>query len=126
MARIIGAWLVAAFLLAGPVLAADDAPVGVGNWRVSILEGNEKLTYWLVQLEAKEGKWSGKVLATGEEVPPSTLEELSANAERVRFAVKMKGQSQAFSLEVKLPKEPTKTLYASISRGRLMTTAVLE
>jgi hypothetical protein len=125
MARIIGAWIIGLFLLAGGAHGADGA-AGVGTWRVSILEGTEKLTYWLVQLEMKDGKWSGKVLATADEVPPSTLEELSANADRLRFTIKMKGQTQGFTLEVKLPKEAAKTLYASISRGRLITTAVLE
>jgi hypothetical protein len=126
MARILGAWIIGSFLFTGLAQGADDTPVGVGTWRVSILEGTDKLTYWLVQLEAKEGKWSGKVLATGEGVPPSTLEELSANAERLRLTINVKGGSQPFSFEVTLPKEPAKTLYASISRGRLITPAMLE
>src|SRR5947209_7913088 len=61
-------WLWACALLTALGLstgtARADHPLA-GKWKVTVLEGTDETTIWLIQLDEKDGKFSGKVLAAG-------------------------------------------------------------
>ena len=104
--------LLAGLLLAlpGPARAAEADLAG--NWKVTILDQGGQPTFWIIKLEAKDGKWTGKVLSTGAKLPESTLEEVSVTEDRLRFTIKMGDQHQTF--DGRVPKEKTDTIRGSM------------
>jgi hypothetical protein len=113
MARMTWA-LVAGVLLAtlAGVRAADESPAG--NWKVILLQASER-PLWLINLTAKDGKWTGKVVGTAEQVPESTLEGLRAEGDRIRFDIKV--GPTTFGFDCKLPKPGAATVFGSLTQG---------
>lgn len=117
-------------LLAGTLLAAGlcawltglraaDAPVA-GNWKVVVLAGGQEIAVWLVQLEQKDGKTQGKLLATGHpNFKGSTLEATRADEQAVNLTFKVNDVS--FSVVGHVPKGekmPKKLLGSVDVRGQ--------
>jgi hypothetical protein len=117
MALLIGA------LLAAPG-AARAAEALAGNWKVTILNSDQPQTLWLIQLENKDGKWTGSVLAVAERVPKFTMEGLAVTSERVRFTLKT--GDQAFTFDCKPPKQGAKVVKGSIAQDGQMVPCELE
>jgi thiol-disulfide isomerase/thioredoxin len=123
MVRTGSALLVGALLAVTGAARVADAPAA-GNWKVTILNPGESETLWLIQLDEKDGKWTGSVVASAQGLPKSTLELLSVTGDRLRFTVKA-GQ-QVFTFDGKIPKEKTATLKGSIAREGQMVPCELE
>jgi hypothetical protein len=101
-------------------LAAADTPPA-GTWKVSLplLRGAGARPLWLIQLEEKDGKWSGTVTATADQWAPATITNLSVGKDLLRFTFKM--QEISLPCEVGLPKDNAAKLYGSASlRGNVV------
>lgn len=122
MLRTLPALLVGALLLV-PSRATTAEPLA-GNWKVTILNPDQPQTLWLIQLEQKDGKWTGSVLAVPEPLPKFTLENLSLTPERLRFTLKTEGQS--FTFDCRPPKEGSKVIRGSIAQDGQMVPCELE
>jgi hypothetical protein len=108
--------VLAGLLLAalGAVQAGDDKPGG--TYKLTFTAGGQPRTFWLVQLESKDGKWSGKVLSTPrdvEDLADSTLDNLTVSGQRLRFTIKIRGNE--FPFEGQLPKETGKRIYGVLT-----------
>jgi hypothetical protein len=109
MVRFIGV-LIAGLVLAWSALApAADAPgpLPEGNWKLTVLNGAQAQTLWILKFEQKDGKWTGTVvasanLAEGERLK-STLEDLRVDKEQITFNLQDAGLTVSF--EGQLPKE---------------------
>src|SRR6185312_10539750 len=90
---------------AGSAPAAQEAPAPAGTWKVLLpLEKNlagEAL--WLVNVDKKDGKWIGSVLANGASVRKATFEDLKVTKEGMQFALKI--PQQVFRFEFRLSGE---------------------
>jgi hypothetical protein len=122
MLRIVPTLLVGALLLAPNGVAAAE-PLA-GNWKVTILNPDQPQTLWLIQLEQKDGKWTGSVLAVPDPLPKFTLEALSVTPERLRFTLKTEGQN--FTFDCRPPKEGAKIIRGSIAQEGQMVPCELE
>lgn len=122
MARILKV-LVAGLLvsLSAGALAADPP---AGNWKLTFFSQGQARTFWLIQLEAKDGKWTGSVLSRVEGVPPTTLENLSVKGDQVHFTLRLQGQELVF--DGKVPKEPGKKILGTFSQRNQIIFAQLE
>src|SRR5205823_1836805 len=77
---------------------AAKAPAG--TWKL-LLPLQTADPWWLVRFEAKEGGgWSGKILASGEEVPPSKLTSIALKDGVLQFVVKAGDARLDFTLRV--------------------------
>src|SRR4051812_29067131 len=111
------AWaLLAGVLLVLPATAraADDSLAG--NWKVTLLEGGERKSFWLIKLEATDGKWTGTLLATEEGVAKTTLADVAVTPDRLRFTLRM--ETGALSFEGKLPAEGGKAIRGTVAQER--------
>jgi hypothetical protein len=118
--------LLAGLLLALPGLARGAESDLAGTWKVTILDQGEQPTLWLVQLVAKDGKWSGKVLARNPnyKLPEASVEEVTVAEDRLRFTLKLGDESPSF--ESKLPREKTDAIRGSMSLHGNLFPALLE
>jgi hypothetical protein len=122
MFRILPALFVGALFLVPDLATAADSLVG--NWKVTILNPDQPQTLWLIQLEQKDGKCTGSVLAVPESLPKFTMEGLSLTPERLRFTLKTEGQ--AFTFDCKPPKDSAKIIRGSIAQEGQMVPCELE
>jgi hypothetical protein len=120
MFRLPGLLVVSAALVL--VVRADAADAPAGSWKLTVLDGNQTLV--LLKIESKDGKLTGKLLATGDGLPPVTVEEVRVDGDRVQMALKIGGQP--FSFEGKIPKEAGKPILGTFARERQMFLAQLE
>src|SRR2546430_247778 len=87
-------------LLTAPIARAGDAGIS-GNWKLTILEGNQAKTFWIVKFATSKGKAANQAVAlTG--VPPSQIEDLRVQGDLLSFTVILRN-SIRFSFEGKLP-----------------------
>src|SRR5690242_1295862 len=98
--------LLAGLLLVLPGTTPAAEPALAGNWKVTLLVQDSQPTFWLIQLAQKDGKWTGKVLSSGEvedgkKLPAADLQDLSVTADLIRFNLKMAQATANF--EGKLP-----------------------
>jgi hypothetical protein len=113
----------------GSARAADEAPPA-GTWKLTFLEqtreGTHYNTFWIIKLAQKDGKWSGKVIATAPQVRrDATVETVSVTGGRVQLTLKM--VEQIFSFEGKVPNEAgVKKLPGSFAQGQAVVPAFLE
>lgn len=116
--------LLATLLLALPSTApAADGPSG--NYKLTFVSQGLPRTFWLIQFGAEDGKWTGKVVATAEGVPPAaTVDNVSLVGDRVRLTIKLQGQE--FSFDGRLPKEKDQRILGSLALGPQMVVARLE
>jgi hypothetical protein len=116
MARILTP-LLAGLLLALPGLAPAAESDLTGNWKLTILDQGEQPTLWLLRLEANAGKWSGKILSSGEKLPEATLSDLVVGEDRLRFTIDLKGYALGF--DGKLPRDKEGNIRGSMFLGPL-------
>ncbi len=132
--------LLAAVLLAGVLLAlsgfaqtGDKAKGGetpavakapAGNWKVVLPLQASKDPFWLVQFEQKDGRWAGKVLATGEEVPRSELTGVGFKDGVLSFSVKTGDNRLEF--EFKVPSADATKLLGTATMRTTINPAELE
>src|SRR5262245_61345771 len=114
--------LALSFLLLTTAWAGDDAVTG--NWRVTILEDGNQVSFWLLSLESKGGKLSGSAEAIGR-VPPTQLSDAKITNDLLLFTLKLKN-GLVFNFEGKLPKAGGKKIFGSLSRSGNMIPAILE
>jgi hypothetical protein len=113
------AWASLAVVLlaaAGPVRAAEDWLAG--NWKVLLRSQGLQHALWLVKLENKDGKWSGKVLATapkafGPDPVATALTDLSLSRGVLRFNLKL-DTGDNFAFEGKVPDRQSDKLLGSL------------
>lgn len=120
--RVLSAFLVLGLLLI-PLAHAGDEGVA-GNWKVTILEDGNQVSFWLIHLDNKGGKWSGTVDPLGK-VPPTILSDASINSDLLEFTLKVQ-KGAAFSFQGRLPKAGGKKIFGSLARGTLMIPATME
>jgi hypothetical protein len=70
-----------------------------GTWKVMLSLQGEMRPFWLLRLEAADGKWTGKVLGNAQTAPPATMENVSVRDGLLRFDLKVRGN--ALNFEVK-------------------------
>jgi hypothetical protein len=105
-------------------LAAE--PDVAGNWKVVLLDDETQPTLWLVKIEAKDGKWSGKTVATADKVQEVTLEDLTVGGDKLSFNLKTKEGEKVFSFEGAVPKESARPIRGTLLLGRSLVPAQLE
>src|SRR5262249_39947180 len=98
-------------LLAPPGRAAEADLAGTCKL---VLLTPQRPIYWLLAFEVKDGKLAGKVLAVGEKVRPTTLEDLKLSGDKLSFGLNMEG-AETLSFEGVVAKDSPKTI-----RGALM------
>ncbi len=109
MVRTWWALLIGLLLVSAGAASAAEAEGPAGTYRFSF----QGQTYWLIKLEAKDGKWSGAVLATAQGIPPrAKLDEATVNGDSVSFSLKL--QEQVLSFDGRLPKEKGKKVLGSL------------
>jgi hypothetical protein len=89
-------------LIVFAVAARAEGPAG--TWKLALPDG--QLTF-LIQLEEKAGKWSGKLL--GISIPDAekiAVADVVVTPDRLRLALRVVGRSAEFSFDGKLPPDP--------------------
>jgi hypothetical protein len=121
--------ILAGVLLVLPGTTPAAEPGLAGNWKLTLLvQDNQPL--WLIELAQKDGKWTGKVLSSGEaergkQFPDATLHDLSVTSDLVRFNLKMEQATASF--EGKLPPDKAGNIRGSLSGvARRLVPAMLE
>ncbi|HKB38958.1 MAG TPA: DUF1223 domain-containing protein, partial [Gemmataceae bacterium] len=79
---------------------AEKAPAG--TWKL-FLPLQSADPWWLVRFESKENAWSGKIVASGEEVPRSQLSNVQLKDGVLQFAIKAGDARLDFSIRVTSP-----------------------
>src|SRR5262245_51070252 len=111
-ALLAGLWLA----LLTPARAADAKLDG--TWKVTFFPAQEQAqTLWYVTFRSEGGKTTGKVPFTGQGVPATSVEDVSVQGDRVRFALKLGPQSLTF--EGKMA-EGDKQILGSLNLRNLM------
>jgi len=120
----VNAALVAGLVLVLPLLAGADSPLD-GTYKVVIPTEKGSSIPWLIKLESKDGKWTGKVLATGDEnLEGSAVEDVVVGKELFGFKIKTKRLEIRF--EGKVPKDKeAKVPLSLVARGDI-SPAILE
>src|SRR4051794_28523980 len=110
MVRVLAVML-ACLVPAFPVRAADISLEG--NWKVLVpfLQGGGAKPLWLIQLENKDGKWSGRMLAAAERWPKGTVEDVRLTGDTLHFTLKLTDIS--FSFQGKVSGDRGTILYGS-------------
>jgi hypothetical protein len=101
-------------LLAVPALQAGREPLA-GNWKITFADHDNLLTFWLVKLESKDGKWNGTVVSNDEaKLPETTIHDLTVKDGLLKFKLKVKDVADA-DVVCKVPKAETKKLRGSLT-----------
>ncbi len=114
--------LLAIALLAAPVHAGGEALAG--NWKVTIFEDGQYLNFWLLKLEAKDGKLAGAA-DTIAKIPDTTVTNVQISGDLLTLTFKL-ANGVAFNFEGKLPRAGGKKILGSITRGSNSTPAYFE
>src|SRR5262249_19357582 len=113
MARYTWALLMGVLLaLPGPATAAADAAAGTWEVYFPLQEGVHPV--WLLQLQNKDGKWSGELVGKVEGIPETTLGDVSVSGGLVRFTLNVTGPGK-LTFEGKLPADGGKKINGSWS-----------
>ncbi|MBY0523395.1 MAG: DUF1223 domain-containing protein [Gemmataceae bacterium] len=99
------------------VRAADDNLAG--NWKLTLTAPGQTVTFWLIKLEAKDGKLTGEVISTRDRIPKATVSDISVKDSLLRIALKVDGDK--FTFEGKLPPDGGKKITGSLMLDRLHT-----
>ncbi len=116
MVRSLGA-LLAGLLLAsaGAVRAADEAPAPAGSWKLTL--PLQRGATWLVQLEAKDGKWTGTA-AAAEKVPEAKVQNVTVADGALKFDLFLEQPGLTLPFEAAVPKEGDKIRGSVVLNGR--------
>src|SRR5579872_6872560 len=71
--RTSGIFLLLALAAVPTARAGNDGLTG--NWKVTIFDKDKQLNFWILKLEAKDGKWTGTAVAL-HDVAPSTVSDI--------------------------------------------------
>ena len=121
--------LACGFLLTAPVFAGDDGLTG--NWKLSIFDGGQQISFWLLRMDSKDGKLT--VTATAlKDAPKAKAEDVKLVGDT--FTIKFRAtvnrqngpQEITLSYEGKLPKPGAKKIFGSVSQGGTPIPAILE
>ena len=77
-----------------------------------------------MQLEGKDGKWTGKSVASAEEVPEAAVSEVAVTGDLIHFLLKVQGQK--FRFEGKVPQRMPRSCSALFAIGRQTVPVELE
>src|SRR5262249_2772883 len=89
-----------------------------GNWKLTLLTP-ERPTLWLIEFASKDGKWTGKMLAHGEDIVESEVTDLHVSPDRLRFTIKTpKGGGLTF--DGTMPGEGAKVIRGSLQLDELV------
>ena len=95
-----------------------------GNWKVSFLDGNELLTFWLLKLEVKNGVVSGTVdVAEGSR---AKLQDVRVQGDSFSFAMLLDQQSQPLRFTFIAGEKDAKRLAGTLAFEGTMLPAQLE
>jgi len=124
--RLLSAFLVMGLLLV-PLARAGEEGVA-GNWKVTILDDGNQVSFWLILFENKGGKLTGTVDPLGK-IPPTTLSEARVSGDLLEFTLQVQ-MGPVFSFQGKIPKAGAKKIFGSLARGgtgvHLMIPAIME
>lgn len=120
--RVVAALLIASLFLPSLAHAGDEAIAG--NWKVTILQNGNSVSYWLILFNNKGGKLGGTVELLGK-VPDTTLHDAKVTGDLLEFTLKL-SKGPTFHFEGKVPKAGAKKIFGSLARGNLITPAILE
>jgi hypothetical protein len=109
-------------VLPGAGRAADEAPAG--NWKMSLFLQGELRLLWLVQFQSADGKWTAKILDSGERAPKASLGDVKVADGALRFTVTL-GETP-FQFEGQLPKGDARAITGDVSRPGRTIPAELE
>jgi hypothetical protein len=106
--------------MAGNVGTAQEGLAG--TYKVTLFLEGQNRTLWLLQLEQKEGKWDGKIIAgAGDRNGQAKVMGISVADGLLRCTFTL--QNAHLSFEGKLPEEKGKTIYGTVLlSGRLVLT----
>ena len=114
-----------ALLVTGPIFAGDDGLTG--NWKLSIFDGGQQVSFWLINLESKDAKL--KVTADPlKGAPKVDVKEAKLHGDTfsLKFQANIQKQVISFEYEGKLPKPGAKRILGSLSQGGSTVPALLE
>jgi protein-disulfide isomerase len=121
MFRISWIMLIAALLIGSD----NDRACGAeptGKWKLT-LPGQG--TLWLLKFESKDGRLTGSVVDYARQrVPPTTIEDVRLDGDRLRFTLKLQGQS--FRFDGRVPKAEAKKILGCLELGRRLVVTHLD
>jgi hypothetical protein len=103
--------LLAVMLVATPALQGGQDRLA-GNYKVVFYDRGELLTFWLLKLEVKDGKVTGKLDTVPQSVPDTKLDELTVKDDTL--TAKLNIQGTIVTLNCKVPKGEIKSLKGSL------------
>ncbi len=112
-------------LIAFPVTAGEDGLTG--TWKLSIFDGGQQISFWLMKLESKDGK----LTVTAEPLkgaPKVEVKDIKQTGDTFTLKLQATIQKQliSFDYEGKLPKRGAKKILGSLSQGGSTVPAVME
>jgi len=102
--------LLAGLLLLFAVSARGADEITPGNYKVTMLGAGQQLSFWLVKLEEKNGKWTGEVVSTTDKVkiPKTTVSSVAVKDGTIKLTLQL--EDDKFTFEGKLPPSGKKIL----------------
>ncbi|HEY1861127.1 MAG TPA: hypothetical protein VGG61_12270 [Gemmataceae bacterium] len=123
MARLQWALLaVLAVALAAPIQGADETPSD--TWKVTLYLQGQPQPLWLMKLQSKDGKWTGEIIASTENVPKTALSDLKVTDGVMHFTLKLGETTLQF--EGKAPAVGVKKFNGTFKQGSGLVPADLE
>jgi hypothetical protein len=104
---------VLAVALAAPIQGADETPSD--TWKVTVYLQGQPQPLWLVKLQDKDGKWTGELTASNENVPKTTLSDLKVTDGLMHFTLKLGETTLHF--EGKAPAPGVKKFHGTFKQG---------
>ena len=117
--RLPGAFLILALTGLPAAYAGGDGLAG--NWKATVLDNGKQLDFWIIKLEAKDGKLAGSAVSLND-VPASTVSNVEVKGDRVALTIKV--NTQVLNFEGKHDKASKKILGSLILGNRLLQTVL--
>jgi hypothetical protein len=99
-----------------PGVARADGDGIAGRWKFNFLQDSQTISFWLLDIDSKDGKLTGTVEPTRTGVPSGKISEFVVDGDLVRFALKLEN-SVEFRFEGKLPRAGGKKILGSVQRA---------
>jgi hypothetical protein len=93
---------------------AENGPAG--TWKFTLFNEGRHITFGIIKLEAKDGKWSGLIGVNDLKPGSPTLENLQITEDTLRFT--FKDEDRDLSFEGKIPAGNSNKILGSIAAGR--------
>src|SRR5947208_11600018 len=108
--------VMAILLFSATTASAGEANLAK-NWKVTVYSPGQVLTPWLLKLDAKDGKLTGK-LTTAEQFPVTEVKDIEFKDAKLTFVFTI--EKQPFPFQFPVPRPGEKTLYGTVNVGRLL------